>query len=226
MSPNLIELDSDVRLRPVIELAPASFGSCPDLGPGPWTAGQSARYWATSLAESGIRDLSPILPGSWFVSLDELAAPFPLSKVLEAHLDGLELPAGPEDLPPFSGGFVLYHGVEPILLPSCCGDLGNLADWRKAAAQRSDSPEMLWVGHPWFSTWFADGKLHIREEQDYPSPTPPRTVRLRPTSLEVAIARADRELDEFRSKLLTVLPAMLDSAVADSVARSLIGRCQ
>lgn len=224
MNATFIDIDSDAHLRPVLELGPGDFGSCPDLGPGPWTTQQSDLYWRTCLAGSGIVDLEPVLPGRWLVSARDIAAPFPLNKILEAHFEGAEIPVDLDEFSPLAGGFALCHGTQPFFLPTCCGDLANLAEWKKAATQRRDSPEMLWIGHPWLSTWFADGRLHIREEQENGNPESPRTVRLRPEILETAIADADRELDHFLAKILTVLGAMPGPIPAHDIGRHLIGR--
>lgn len=226
MADPILDLDSDVHLRPVIELSPGHFGSCPDVGPGPWTDEQVDRYWRACLAESGIVDLRPIQPRSWLVFASDIAAPFPLNKILEAHLEMLGRPADLDELSPLEGGFALCRGAQPLLLPSCCGDLRNLADWKVGAAQREDSPAQLWVGHPWFSVWFADGKLHIREEQEQGMPERPRTVRLWPSLLEAAIAGADREVDDLRKKLVTLLDAMPGSGSALALANHLVGRGQ
>ncbi|MEZ4310757.1 MAG: hypothetical protein R3F14_22160 [Polyangiaceae bacterium] len=156
----------------------------------------------------------------------EIDTPFPLDKILDEHLDGAEIGADLEEVSPFSGGFVLYGDAEPILLPSCCGDLGNIDEWKKAAAQRTDSPEMLWVGHPWYSTWFADGRLHIREEHEYPGPRAPRTVRVAPTLLEAAISDANREIDQLVDRLLSLLRTGPRSALASEIAQVLVGRRQ
>ncbi|MFO0592298.1 MAG: hypothetical protein U0441_32435 [Polyangiaceae bacterium] len=220
----IIDLSPDARLCPVIELEPGNFGSCPDLGPGPRTVDQRATYWRTCLACSGIVDLAPIQLGSWFVSVHDLTAPFPLNKIIQLHLADEEGPTASEDVCPLVGGFVLYHGSEPVLFPGCCGDLGNLEEWKSALAQRADSPTMLWVGHPWFFCWFEDGMFHIREEREYQKPEDPTTVRLTAESLQSAIAAADRALDDFLPRVVSTLRTMPHLGPADEIGSRLLGR--
>jgi hypothetical protein len=51
---------------------------------------------------------------------------------------------------PLNGGLALRSQSQNVLIePSCCADLGNVADWRKAVGYRGAEWRTLWIGHPW-----------------------------------------------------------------------------
>jgi len=53
-----------------------------------------------------------------------------------------------DEIGPLSGGYILSHAGKTIE-PGCCGDLGNLEGWERAATESSEGWEMVWIGHPW-----------------------------------------------------------------------------
>lgn len=146
------------RLIPVIEIVPSIYqkeGRHPppplakdDLGA--WSA-----YWRDSLADSGITGLMPIREGSWLVATSsfEAANQATLDQVLSKQWNQHEvLPLDAEDADPalLSGGFCLIDENAKLWLePTCCGDLGTLADWVTVAASPPTAWSMLWIGHPW-----------------------------------------------------------------------------
>jgi hypothetical protein len=212
------------RLRPVIELEPGRFGTCEAPWPGPWTEEQCGLYWRTCLEQSGIVGLEPIAPRSWQVFPDQIRDPATLAKVLEAHFGDDGHPSNSEEVSALSGGFALLHDAEVIVLPGCCGDLGNLADWTQAVRHESAEPAMLWIGHPWLSVRRDGEVLCLQEEHEAPQPEPPRSFRIAPAALGEAIDDARSELNVLFERLLFALSAFVPPQAIRPLADRLVGR--
>lgn len=213
----------DLRLLPVVELAPSDYGSAPmpAFTGRPWTVEENEGYWRACLGESGITGVDPIVPGSWLVGLEALGSREPLVTVLAAHLK-TGIPADLDQLETLAGGFVLVDGKEVLSLPQCCGDLGDLENWRRAAEQRTASPETLWIGHPWLSTWYRAPMLHIREVPEHHEQEP-KEFAVAPEELLIAVFEAERAIDRFRDRVITLLRERRESFDAEAVADILVG---
>lgn len=212
-----------LRLVPVVEFEPGAYGSTPQPCTGPWTTEESETYWRACLRAGGVVGVDPIAPGSWLVPLVALKSPDLLHRVLQVHFaDGV--PADLDEIGPLCGGLALVDGGEMLVLPTCCGDLGDLDNWRTATEQRTESPEMLWIGHPWLTVWYQAPMLHIREETEYNLPAHPREFVMNPEMLQSAVRQATRELDLFCERVvasLHELPGVLD---ARATGRILVGK--
>ncbi|WP_437914454.1 hypothetical protein WME73_00880 [Sorangium sp. So ce302] len=208
---------------PVVELAPGAYGSALQPTTSPWTAEESETYWRACLRAGGVVGVDPVVPGSWLVALDALNSADLLHRVLQVHFaDGV--PADLDEIGPFYGGLALVDDGENLVLPTCCGDLGDLDNWHIATEQRTDSPEMLWIGHPWLTVWYQAPMLHIREETEYNLPAHPREFAMNPEALQSAVRQATRELDLFCERVvvsLRELPGVLD---ARAIGRILVGK--
>ena len=110
-----------------------------------------ARYWSDSLADSGVVGLTPLRPGSWHVPVAGFATAVVLGRYLDAVVRGWGGPAAltdPDARPVLDGGLALRWGGDMLVEPGCCGDLGNLSEWREAAAYRQPEWKMVWVRGP------------------------------------------------------------------------------
>jgi hypothetical protein len=146
------ELLDSLTLSPVVEFEPAKYAReerpYPNVSaiedPIGWQA-----YWLACLADAGITDLVPIRPGSWLVSTARLESVPTLRRLLEAAPAACRLAAEgltealegrplAEWVGPLDGGYVVSSGGLTLAEPACCGDLGNLADWRAGLEDESD----------------------------------------------------------------------------------------
>lgn len=216
----------EVALVPAVELEPGKFatrerplpaGTGRDV-PEEWT-----RYWLDSLADSGVVGLTPLWPASWLVTTRQLTGGEVLGRVLSAIVREWGGPAAfsdPDGKPVLDGGLALCRDGEVLVAPTCCGDLGNLSEWRDAAAYRQTEWKMVWVGHPWVSVRFDEGRLVFSEPHESDAPTARWSVR--PEELHRAVAAAEAELEDFARRLRTVLGDM-GVAEAGLAARKLAG---
>lgn len=208
---NLIVL-TDVELVPVLELEPMKFalGEYPSpAGTGPDMPEAWHRYWLDCLADAGITGLEPLRPASWHVPTRRLADPALLHQFLKVTVGewgGPDLFTDPDCKPVLDGGLALLTGTEVIVEPTCCVDLGSLADWRQASAYRERDWQMLWIGHPWLSVRFEAPWLILSDLHESDTPTGRWAVNA--DDLERAIAVAEEELDSFAVRMQPVLEAM------------------
>jgi hypothetical protein len=156
------------------------------------------------------------------VFADQLQDPATLSKILEVHFAGDPIPSDPEETLPLSGGFALLHGEEVVVLPRCCGDLGDLENWTRALQHEHAEPT-LWIGHPSLSVRREGDVLFLQDEHEGPT-QPPSGFRISTAALGEAIARAAPELDALFERLLLVLGAMAPQTLVRPLAARLVGR--
>jgi hypothetical protein len=217
---------ASVELLPVIELTPGAFSTRERTLPsasGRDLPDEWHRYWLDSLRDSGVVGLIPLWPWSWLVATRQLTDAGVLNAILSTIVRGWggpEVFSDPDSKPVLDGGLALCCGSEVLIEPTCCGDLGNLSEWREAATYRQPDWKMLWVGHPWVSVWFHEGRLGFSEPHESDSPVARWAVR--PEELGQAIAAAEAELEDFACRLRPALDAM-GVAEAPRNARRLAG---
>jgi hypothetical protein len=172
-------------------------------------------------------NVEPVRPGSWLVYADRLTDAEQLCTILRANLSGDELPASLDEVPPLPGGYALLDDDSLLLLPNCCGDLGDIREWSDAATYRETEPRMVWIGHPWLSAWFEAGTLVVREEQEYHQPVDPKLLRIRPDALLAAATQAVVEVDDLLRRLVEQLRSGAVPGLdldANAVGSVLVGR--
>jgi hypothetical protein len=119
------------------------------------------------------------------------------------------------------GGLALRTDSEVLVEPTCCSDLGTLADWREAAGYRRPEWTMLWIGHPWLSVRFEGGFLVLSELHESDSPVGRWAVR--PDELGRAISAAEAGLEDFARMLERALVTLGSGDRAEGLARRLAG---
>jgi hypothetical protein len=217
------------RLMPVVELEPFTFATSPRPSPahaGPDAPEEWLSYWLDCVGDSGITNLQPLHPSSWFVSTTALlASDDNLEKFVGVIFDKKwelsERPNLSKGRFVFNGGLALWCADELVVQPHCCVDLGSLSDWRKAAAYRGSDWQMLWIGHPWLSIRFDGEGLVLSGPHESDSPV--ARCMVSPEALELAVAQAERELESFAHRLEPVIEKRYGPAGTTELARSLAG---
>jgi hypothetical protein len=201
-----------VELVPVVELTPGTFSTRErplPSGSGRELPEEWHRYWLDSLADAGVVGLTPLWPWSWLVTTRQLTSPSILDAILSTLVRGWggpEVFSDPESKPVLDGGLAVHDGTEVLVAPACCGDLGDLSEWKDAVAYRQPDWRIVWIGHPWLSVRFEAGRLVFSEPHESNSPVARWTVR--PDELGRAVAAAEAELEDFARRLGPALAAM------------------
>ncbi len=212
------------RLVPVIELDPGTYATESRQSPG-----------------TGLSGLTAVSPGSWFVLAEHLGNSV-LAIVLTNELSESGIPGFPdadgeiedclqEAVSALSGGYALMDGSEVLVEPSCCGDLGNLAEWQKVPHTDDSEWHDLWIGHPQLRFRVTEDEAEIEERQEYNQPRHPRHFSISVEKLRVALQEAAIAQRDFEGKVRDALESI--SALKDYsedqfnlLARLLVGRSQ
>jgi hypothetical protein len=217
----------ELMLEPVVELEPTRFAtrtrSSPDAS-GEEAPAEWDQYWRASLADASIVGLTPVRPGSWHVPTRQLTDAVVTEKVVRGVIEGWgEYAAlvGPDADPVLDGGLVLFAEQRVILEPACCGDLRNVADWRAAAAHRGSDWQTLWIGHPWVSVRFDEGRLLLSDPHEADEPL--AAYALDPNEFMRAVEGAAAELELFSQWLVAAVAPIVGDALAPALGRQLAG---
>ena len=201
----------NVELIPVLKLEPFRFAAGDRLAPSRIyedVPEEWYRYWLESLANSGITGLMPVERGSWHVPTTEFTGPLMLGRLLEVIFRNLSEAGFTIDLEclPLDGGLALRCRSQNVLIePGCCGDLGNVASWRKVVGYRQAQWHPLWIGHPSLSALYRAPRLIISSPHDAEDPTARWAVC--PDQLQAAIEAAEIELQRFAGQIAGALPS-------------------
>jgi hypothetical protein len=185
-------------------------------------AGGWSRYWSECLEEAGIRGLEPWAPGWWLVPIARLRDPEILRVVIAKALAESSEPFDLEQVAPLKGGYILSRDGATVR-PGCCGDLANLADWRRAAAQSTDAWTEVWIGHPWTYVRASGDLLTFAEPVEGVGGDALRAALSVPRhDLAQAIERASAERDALGRRLLAVMPASEKGMAAEAIVNVLL----
>jgi hypothetical protein len=91
-----------------------------------------------------------------------------------------------------------------LIEPGCCGDLGNVASWRKVVGYRQAEWHPLWIGHPSLSVLYRAPRLIISSPHDAEDPTARWAVC--PDQLRDAAVAAEVELERFAGQITSAMP--------------------
>lgn len=230
--------DLPIRLIPVIEMPPTNYGRPDRVMPAAGSPREAwDRWWLDSLADSGIAGLRPMRPGSWHVPMEQLTREHTLTQLLHVHLrpqlfqedeanTSDTLPSemtniDPEECLPFSGGYALCIGEQVMITPRCCGDLGDIAQWRFAAGYREAAVATMWIGHPGLEIRLDGDLLVFAEEEKDHAPEWIGACRVRPEALGEAITRAENDMDAFARRIRRILANTLTEECAAELAAAL-----
>jgi hypothetical protein len=135
---------------------------------------------------------------------------------------GIQSLPDPDDRLPLNGGLALGSPSQGVAVePTCCADLGNVADWRRAVECRDAVWQMLWIGHPWLSVMFQAPRLMISEPNESESPIARWAVA--PEQLERALVAAEAELERFAERIAAVLRSQGYGGDPNAMGRRLAG---
>lgn len=120
--------------------------------------------WLKCLSDKNITALNTIQKGSFLVDIDNINdanLEIIINKVLEDKDDSEELE---EQIGKLNGGIAIKNDNCFVIMPTCCGDIGNIIEWESIFDNNSNNWSQLWIGHPWI---FYKRRNGIIEFSDY-----------------------------------------------------------
>lgn len=217
-----MKTESALELVPVVDLSSCLIEESAYLQPVQPNPDEWEVYWQQRMAEAGFGGL-PWLVEGYSVPVAALTAPLLLEHYLAREVfASLENGYQADLIGPLSGGYVLRCGTEVLVTPSCCGDLTNLVEWKKAACYRDADWFAVWIGHPFISVRWREEQLAVSAKHEPGKPPEHETVRLNPAELRAAIQQAEDEVAAFRRQLKPILPRFVGDELTEEVVEILI----
>jgi len=193
-----------------IELEPWNFAKEGRHSPGKVSDTEWEDYWLACLGDAGITGLEMIQPQSWFVDASTINGKN-LEIILEKALQDYDPDTPPaEYINCISGGLALLIGDTVMIEPECCGDLGDVQEWKAAASRLGNAYMDLWIGHPWLLTrsdkeWI---ELVYADDDNKPDISKMEALKLRRNDLTQAVNEAEVNLRKFERNVETTLQDM------------------
>ncbi|MCX8531803.1 hypothetical protein [Chryseobacterium luquanense] len=89
-----------------------------------------------------------------------------LQMILETDLQEIDLEKFEDEVPAFAGGIVLTQNDKILIVPSCCGNIGNIEEWQRILDNKTSDWSDLWIGHPWVFYRKQNGKVQFSDYSD------------------------------------------------------------
>ncbi|APR87230.1 hypothetical protein A7982_12579 [Minicystis rosea] len=187
--------------------------------------------WERSLSRW---QLEPITPHAWQVSTASFVSEEALTNLLSLQLrrsgvqdflnrDG-EVEPDERRISSLYGGYVLFDADgRRIAFPSCCCDLADLAEWRRAASLVDGKDALLDIGH---GNWSArrEGTSVLLTQGPEWHYFEPITTSVPADELLAATYVAERAVEAFRLRLLPILHRLVeDGTKAERLSLLMVG---
>ncbi|WP_157430241.1 hypothetical protein [Actinomadura oligospora] len=128
-----------------------------------------------------------------------------------------------DEVPALSAGFSLDLDGRCLMPPGCCSDLGVLSDWREAVGQRSTTPAMLWVGHPWLLVATGpDDRLSLSGPTESSRGPADHLLTVGRTALRRAVDAATADRARFARRVTDVCAELAGEPLAVPLTRTLL----
>ncbi len=106
------------------------------------------KFWRKCISDKNLENLKAIKTGSYLVDITSIGNT-ELEKIIKTELKEVDLADYEEQVGLICGGIVVKMENEIIIEPMCCGDIGNLHEWKNIINETSKNWKQLWIGHPW-----------------------------------------------------------------------------
>lgn len=122
------------------------------------------KEWVKSVSRLSF-NFSPIDEGSYLFDI-EVIGDEDLEIILEANLKEINPEEIEDMLTAFDGGIALMEDGRAMVLPTCCGDIGNIKEWKRILEDQTEEWNDLWIGHPWIFYKKVNGKVQLSDYSD------------------------------------------------------------
>lgn len=182
------------------------------------------KYWKKCISDKNLGRLEPIEKGSYLVDIKTINDE-ELEEIVNKELEEVELSEFEDQVGEIYGGIVLCENNKICIEPSCCGDIGNIAEWEDIFTKELNEWNQLWIGHPWIFYRRVNGNIEFSEYSDS------NLEDLKDIKILITISESDlqaklneirKEQNEFEFRIRNILEKM-GIANAERISKLLTG---
>ena len=155
-------------------------------------------YWETNDVLLDDRSLPEWLVGNCVFPTSEVSECF-IGPVVESHCQEYNI----DEVSSLFGGYALFANQEPILVPQCCGTLGDIHSWEKLLRDEEYDECFCLEGHPSPEAKTQGSTIVFNCDNEYEEFIGPvaKDYTIPKKGLESVIKSALLELSEFASRI-------------------------
>lgn len=182
------------------------------------------KEWVKSASSLNF-NFTPIDNDSYFVDVD-MVDDENLEIILGMDFKGFKPAELEEDtLTAFDGGIALMENDKAWVLPTCCGDIGNIKEWKKILEDKTEEWNELWIGHPWIFYKKVNGKIQLSDYSDVDikdAKNIQTRIEVGELELKTELEKAEKQQINFKNRISKILEKM-DIKNFDRISEILAG---
>lgn len=134
-----------------------------------------------------------------------------LQMILETNLQEIDLEEFEDQIIAFDGGIVLKDNGQVLIIPTCCGDIGNIKEWQQIFENKTSDWSEIWIGHPWIFYKKENGKIQF---SDYSELNIKDVTDMKPifevdeSELKIEFEKVKQHRINFKNRIAEVLEKM------------------
>ncbi|WP_411811133.1 hypothetical protein ACLB9Y_13785 [Chryseobacterium scophthalmum] len=156
-----------MKLINAIEIAPLRYSKetheLPEISDYP-DPDEWFRKWEEAVSKLNL-DFHAIQKDSYLVDIEAIDDEN-LQIILETNLQEIDWEEFEDQMIAFDGGIVLKNDGQVLITPTCCGDIGNIKEWKKMLDRKTSDWSEMWIGHPWIFYRKENGKVQFSDFSD------------------------------------------------------------
>ncbi|MCT2561321.1 hypothetical protein [Chryseobacterium herbae] len=168
------------------------------------------KEWVKSVSSLNF-NFSPIDEDSYLIDI-EMIDDGNLEIILGTDFKGIKPTELEEDmLTAFDGGIALMEDNKAWVLPTCCGDIGNIKEWKKILEDKTEEWNELWIGHPWIFYKKVNGKIQLSDYSDVnlkDAKNIQAHIEVDELELKTELEKAEKQQINFKNRISKILEKM------------------
>lgn len=164
------------------------------------------REWEKAVSRLNF-NFSPIDKDTYFIDI-EMIDDENLEIILEVNLKEINPEETEDMMTAFDGGIVLIEEDKTWVLPTCCGDIGNIKEWKKILEDKTEEWNELWIGHPWIFYKKVKGKIQLSGYSDISikdSKNIQTLIEVDELKLKTELEKAEKQQINFKNRISKIL---------------------
>ncbi|MCT2407127.1 hypothetical protein NZD88_06120 [Chryseobacterium antibioticum] len=168
------------------------------------------KEWVKSVSSLNF-NFGPIDNNSYLVDIEKIDDDN-LGIILGTDFKGIKPAELEEDmLTAFDGGIALMEDGRAMVLPTCCGDIGNIKEWKRILEDQTEEWNELWIGHPWIFYKKVNGKVQLSDYSDVnlkDAKNIQAHIEVDELELKTELEKAEKQQINFKNRISKILEKM------------------